>query len=275
MGDNKFRQNGFCDGNITSIYVTNAVCNRANMKILTNLNNPVLRIRACNSGEVINMNTSYMAGLANEVYLCVGSKVLLTSNVCHQYGLSNGTVCLVKDFVFKNEDVTTVHGKLPAIIWLSVLNNSYVGESFFPNYTSLSDWIPLHPTQSRHIGYKDGVRVVSTRTMFPIKLCYSWTAWKSQVQTITGKVVCHLGDQEKEDGLAYVIFSRVRRLDPMGIDGGLTLERLTSKINKRKTFRCRVKFEEEILNPKSERTKNKYNEIFGEVTVGAYSDVIS
>ena len=92
---------------------------------------------------------------------------MLTNNICQQYGLSNGTVCVVIDFIFNNNNVTTVPGKLPALIWLSVLNNSYIGESFPPNDPSRSDWIPLHPTQSRHTGYKDGVRVVSTRTMIP------------------------------------------------------------------------------------------------------------
>ena len=273
MGEVAFREKGFYSNDITTIFSTNAECNRANLKILSSLNSPVLRVRSINTGEVLNQNTADMMGLSSEIFLCVGCKVMLTTNVCTQLGLSNGTVCVVEDFIFNRGDNSTVPGNLPAVIFLSVLNNSYTGPSLFPSDPTRSNWIPLTPNVNHYSTYKNGLKVVSTRTMYPLKLCYSWTAWKCQGQTLNGKVVCNLGDKEKEDGLSYVIFSRVRRLDQIGIIDGLTLDRLTRKISNRISFKKRVQFEEEVLNTRTERTKLKYSELFGPITSGHYDSI--
>jgi len=47
--------------------------------------------------------------------------------------------------------------------------------------------------------------------MVPLRLSYAWTIWKSQGQTIRNKVAVMLGDKEKEHGLSYTAFSRVKK----------------------------------------------------------------
>ena len=73
-------------------------------------------------------------------------------------------------------------------------------------------------------------RVQNSRTMFPLRLCYAWTIWKAQGQTIQSKVVVSLGKTEKEHGLSYTAFSRVTKPSDIGLLGGLPQNRLLQKI---------------------------------------------
>ena len=70
-------------------------------------------------------------------------------------------------------------------------------------------------------------------TIYTIKLCYAWTPWKVQGQTLKNKFVAYLGNIEKADGLAYVIFSRACRLQAIGLEEGFNCDRLIECINKR------------------------------------------
>jgi hypothetical protein len=47
---------------------------------------------------------------------------------------------------------------------------------------------------------------------------------------MTGKVVIHLGPEEKSMGLSYVAFSRITTPENIGINCGLSLERISNKI---------------------------------------------
>ena len=81
-------------------------------------------------------------------------------------------------------------------------------------------------------------------------------------------MVCDLSKQEKSDGLAYVIFSRVTKLTNLGIIGGFSRDRITTKIARRASFKMRREFEFNTLIPLSSRTKQYYLELFGEVKEG-------
>ena len=138
-------------------------------------------------------------------------------------------------------------------------------EVFFPDDVSKSNWVPIYPAEAEFSSYKRGIRVVSKRKMYPFKMCYAWTAWKVQGQTIRNKVVCDLSKQEKSGGLAYVIFSRVTKLSDLGIIGGFSRDRITTKIARRASFRMRRDFEFNKLLPLSVDTKNIYLHLFGEI----------
>ena len=108
----------------------------------------------------------------------------------------------------------------------------YSGPSFFPNKPERRGWFPVEPLRaSEKIGGKE-----SSRTMLPLRLSWAWTIWKSQGQTIIGKLVANLSSQEKECGLTYVALSRVTRLMDLGIIGGLSFERFTKKIRNHRKF---------------------------------------
>ena len=76
--------------------------------------------------------------------------------------------------------------------------------------------------------------------MIPLRLAYAWTKWKSQGQSMPGKVVVVLSDTGKDHGLTYVAFSRVTDFNNLGIEGGITLERFTKKIKEHKKMKVRL-----------------------------------
>lgn len=67
---------------------------------------------------------------------------------------------------------------------------------------------------------KGGEYVDMSREMIPLKLAWSWTIWKAQGQTFLGNIIVDLGKEEKEHGLTYVAFSRVRLLRGLGSKEG-------------------------------------------------------
>ena len=98
----------------------------------------------------------------------------------------------------------------------------------------MKGWVPIYPTTSEwstpSTKKDDSMTNHSPRTMVPLKLCYAWTIWKAQGQTIRGKVVVDLGKTEKEHGLSYTAFSRVTRFNDIGVIGGLSRDRLIGKV---------------------------------------------
>ena len=167
---------------------------------------------------------------------------ILTSNIGTALGLSNGTMGTIVDIIFDSNDPNSIPGFLPTLIWIDISNNQYRGETFFPNDTSRSNWVPISSVKGRKNYFSDGLKKPCVRTMFPIKLCYAFTPWKVQGQTLRNKFVANLGTIEKADGLAYVIFSRARRLQDIGLEGGFNCDRLIECINKRESFKRRLKF---------------------------------
>ena len=268
MGENVFRQRGFLNNDVSYIYTTNADCSRANAKRLLELNQPILRIRSINTGDARSVKSSDLSGLEYEVFVCVGCTIMLTKNICQPLGLSNGTTAVIKEFIFPENCDTYKPGLLPLIVWIEVRNEAYCGRSFFPDDVSKSNWVPIYPAEAEFSSQKRGIRVRSKRKMYPFKMCYAWTAWKVQGQTIRNKVVCDLSKQEKSDGLAYVIFSRVTKLSDLGIIGGFSRDRITTKIARRASFRMRRDFEFNKLLPLSVDTKNIYLHLFGEIREG-------
>ena len=107
-------------------------------------------------------------------------------------------------------------------------------------------------------GNRYGSDVACCRMNIPLKLSWSFTPWKVKGQTIRGKLVATLGKTEMSSGLSYVVFSPVRRFSDIAIDGGLTFDRLTTKITSKQKFRERVKYEKEVLITKSTETERRY-----------------
>lgn len=78
--------------------------------------------------------------------------------------------------------------------------------SFFPDNPDASGWVPIFPESTERSTPKNGTTEQHSRTMFPLHLCYAWTIWKGQGQTLRCKVVVDFGDSEKEHGLSYTVF---------------------------------------------------------------------
>ena len=143
-------------------------------------------------------------------------------------GLTKGTTGECKDIIYTDGVSPPA---LPEMVWVD-FGDAYTGPKFFPNRTNRDGWVPVRPftaieivRDSRTSRFKE-----LSRTMIPLRLAYAWTKWKSQGQSMTGKVVVVLGNKEREHGLTYVAFSRVTNFKNLGIEGGMTLERFTKKI---------------------------------------------
>ena len=141
-------------------------------------------------------------------------------------------------------------------MWVEFDEGTYTGPNFFIDEVTRSRWVPIGAMTA--YGSRDGSDVACCRMNIPLKLYWSFTPWKVQGQTIRGKFVATLGKTEMSSGLSYVVFSRVRRFSDIAIDGGLTFDRLTTKITSKQKFRERVKYEKEVLITKSTETERRY-----------------
>ena len=179
-------------------------------------------------------------------------KVALTSNVLQSAGLCNGTTGIVKEIYY---EPGTQAPALPNCVWVD-FGDAYTGETFFLSHNSHRGWIPIYPITASVLTPSgrsaDGCKE-STRTMLPFRLAYAWTIWKAQGQTIHGKIILDLGKTEKEHGLTYVAFSRVKKLEDIGIIGNFSLERFVHKIASHKKMAPR-KREERRLKKLAEKT---------------------
>ena len=75
--------------------------------------------------------------------------------------------------------------------------------------------------------------------MIPLRLAWAWTIHKSQGQTMRCKIVLNLGKKEMDHGLTYVAISRATKIGCIGIDGGVTRERITTQLSSMKKVQVR------------------------------------
>lgn len=88
--------------------------------------------------------------------------------------------------------------------------------------------------------------VVQLGNPLPLRLCYAWTIWKAQGQTIKSKVVASIGDREQEHGLTYTVFSRVRNSCNLAIINGFPEQRLTEKVKQHHLMEGRMREERRL-----------------------------
>ena len=177
----------------------------------------------------------------------------MTQNVSTQCGLSNGSTGKVMDIVYHGDGEFDKPPYLPKYIWVD-FGDTYSGPTFFPNNPDRKGWVPVFPVEFEEysINIKKSKEKGSadydthSRKMFPIKLAWAWTHWKSQGQTIRIKCVLHLGKSEKTTGTSYVDFSRCSSLGQYGIAGGCTVERLTTAISKHPQLKLRLQAEKKL-----------------------------
>ena len=211
----------FGGDDVTHLYTTNKQVLSYNLTRLKELKKPIAKIEAKHTGYGKSKTPDFFMGLEVALYLAVGAKVLLTYNQSIGAGLVNGSVGIVKDIVYDENEDDTSPTRLPKHVWVD-FGKGYTGDSFFPNNPERDGWFPVKPL---HVSDYSG-SVESSRTMLPLKLSWAWTIWKAQGQTIKGKLVLDLSDKEKECGLTYVAFSRATRLRDIGIVGGLPMKDL-------------------------------------------------
>ena len=252
-GFNRWREEGFDSPDCVHLYCTNSEVQKHNAECITKLEKPIAYIHAKHTGDGHKYGTEPAHGLESSMYLSVGSRVLMTNNVCQRAGLCNGSTGTVKEIVYS---AGSGEHDLPLFVLVD-FGSDYTGPSFFPRDHSRAGWIPVHPIKATWYSPPSTVGgncEENTRTMLPLRLCWAWTVWKAQGQTIRGKVSLSLGRGEKEHGLTYVAMSRVTRFSDIGLYDGITKNRLCTSIQNHKKMKPRIQAEQR-LRLLFERTK--------------------
>jgi ATP-dependent DNA helicase PIF1 len=136
-----------------------------------------------------------------EVYLCLGARVMLTTNLWTENGLVNGSIGSIYDITWsQGQDPSS---SLPSLLLIKF--TKYTG----PDFPGCPHGIvPVFPV-FHQFEFKG---IACFRTQFPLRLAYAITVYKSQGLTLP-KVVLNLNQREHCLGLSYVAVSRVKTLD--------------------------------------------------------------
>ena len=211
-----------------------------NAKCIKKLGTPIAFIRAEHTGKGASATKDTAKGLVASMYLAVGAKVLVTTNVAQRAGICNGSFGIVKEIVYEEGAGPPA---LPKFVLVD-LGALYTGPSFFPLNRERRGWVPIHPVEnSWKTPDSQHSFIDHSRKMLPLTTAWAFTIWKAQGQTFLEQVVLDLGKDEKEHGLAYVAFSRVIRFANIGLRNGITLDRLTRKIRNQSKMACRLTHE--------------------------------
>ena len=146
---------------------------------------------------------------------------MLLWNINISVGLVNGSVGIIKDFIYlKNQKAPN----LPHIIIISF--NDYSGPPSF-NGVGQEKWVAIEAEKYKWGGKEDSDHY---RKQFPIHLAWALTIWKCQGLTIKGLVALQLGESEKEHGLTFVGLSRATDINNIFLGNGCCLERFTLQL---------------------------------------------
>lgn len=235
-------ENDFIDA--IRIFAYNDTCSDYNMKKLNSLKSPITLLKSVNNPNYgKNFPSDQFRGLTNLLYLCIGAKVIITTNIWKKCGLVNGATGTIMDILYINGKCSN----LPDIIIVEVDN--YNGPPFF-NDELRKKWIPFNPLTVYNKTSN------TSRTQYPFKLAYAITCHKAQGQTLD-KGVIDFGHSERSLGSSYVQLTRFKKFTDFVILP-FTYERITSVIKNSKKYESRQN-EELRLNMLLNDTLNKYN----------------
>ena len=187
--------------NALRLYFTKIEVYERNIRCLTARNMPVKILTAINRGQGAEKASDDDAeNLSNTIHLCIGARVMLSSNIWTEIGLVNGLMGTVVDLTWELEQDPNT--SLPFAILIAF--DDYSG----PVYPGCDAGIvPVFARQSRF----DYHGIACTRKQFPLQLAYGITVHKSQGLTLS-KAVLNLATREHTLGLSYVAVSRVKTL---------------------------------------------------------------
>ena len=209
------------------LYATNEKVDSYNYFKLQILNQPITRLVARNTPySAKKFSSEVFRGIQNDLFLCVGAKVTLLTNILPRSGLTNGSQGTVVDIIYMegkkpNEDLPN---------FIVVYFPEYTGAQFFED-ESYKNYIPLPPMKIDSEDHR------CSRLQFPVRLAYALTIHKSQGQTLN-RLYCDLGTKEMTTGLTFVALSRVRHVRDLTVEE-FSFGRLVA-INKSKLLAARL-----------------------------------
>ncbi len=169
-----------------------------------NVHAPVATVNAVNSGSHAKSARSDKAGgLLTTLNLCVGAKVMLTSNILVPYGLFNGSMGVVRDIVYFDGRTPQTGNSLPDVVMVSF--PKFNGPPFVSDAHTI---VPIVPVERRIECFCHACK----RKQIPLRLGWGTTIHRCQGMTIgNGElnryIVIHPGSkafESKNPGALFV-----------------------------------------------------------------------
>ena len=220
-------------------------------RLSTRTGEPILGVRALHKQPVgvdaSRMEGDQFRGLAADLRLCVGARVLLTMNRWVEAGLVNGAAGFVRGFVFPegfdpNSADTRFSTPLCVIVEFDDVNLGMGpaghARSFFPDDPGRARWVPIFPSAPVSLWSDASI----AREQFPLVLAWAMTHWKAQGMTLR-RVRVLLRRAASILGVGYVAVTRVKHPDHLVFEEDLPAWETFQDSRRKPLFRQRRRME--------------------------------
>ena len=235
--------------NAQRLFVLNEDVDNYNYDKLKSLDSPIAKILAKNNEKSIKLPKDQFNGAPNRIYLSVGAKITITTNLWQKFGIVNGIEGVVRDIIYPPNRTNDQIDIPPTAVLIEF--DHYQGPQFFSD-TARHNWLPINMYDYFNKWRK------CTRSQFPIRLNYAMTIHKSQGATMNQAVI-NLGDSESHLGVTYVALSRLKNIKDLLLFP-LTYDRL-EKIGRSKGMLGRLK-EADRINKLAQQTIENNTDLY-------------